>query len=365
MRYLLMACVLVQAMLSDRVVSGQEAPRCKGTMEWHDGVCRYPRDIEESKRRLAPTVGRPAAHPRMQAGQPSAKAGSSSRANPADIKWVRLAGGRFTMGANADQDLLAGVRRPAHAVRVPVFMMARTETTVAQYQMCVRAGACAAPHWDDRTCYVCPARDQSLILSQADAAAALQRMLTGPRPSKCDWECGKCPLPEGFRGPRQPMSCVNWEESRAFCAWAGGRLPSEAEWEYAARSGGLLRDYPWGNTVSGGCALAIEPDLVTPPGGVGAGCGRGTTWPVCSVPRGNSLHGLCDLIGNVWEWVEDAFHRDYRGAPADGSAWTDGLGASHVMRGGSFHGTQTATYRFAWESGDSSYDLGFRCAADY
>jgi formylglycine-generating enzyme required for sulfatase activity len=70
----------------------------------------------------------------------------------------------------------------------------------------------------------------------------------------------------------------------------------------------------------------------------GDGCGRDSTWPVCSKPSGNTTHGLCDMAGNVWEWVQDWYHDSYDGAPTDGSAWETPTGSYRVFRGGSWLG---------------------------
>ena len=98
----------------------------------------------------------------------------------------------------------------------------------------------------------------------------------------------------------------------------------------------------------------------------GKGCGQGRTWPVCSKPRGNTAQGLCDLAGNVGEWVEDCYHESYQGAPNDGSAWTILCGKTRrVLRGGSWRSLpdyvrtanrhrQFPTYR--------NFSNGFRCA---
>jgi len=124
------------------------------------------------------------------------------------------------------------------------------------------------------------------------------------------------------------MNCMDWDQAVAFAAWAGGRLPTEAEWEYAARSGGRSQAYPWGN------AEATCDRAVMNAGGVG--CPLDHTAAVCSKPAGNSSHGVCDLVGNVWEWVQDGWHDTYRGAPSDGSAWEDGASGG-VIRGASWY----------------------------
>ena len=206
-------------------------------------------------------------------------------ANPNQEKdcfvWVFIDGGAFAMGSNdGDSD-----ERPVHTVQVASFEMARTEVTIGQYEQCVEAGRCTDPGGS----------------------------------SKCNW--GRLDRDD------YPVNCVTWDQARAYAEWVGGRLPTEAEWEFAARSRGQAIAYPWGEEQAT-CDLAIMND------GGGRGCGTDLMRPVCSSLAGNTEQGLCDMAGGVWEWVEDRYGI-YDDAFDDGSARTDG-GAGRVFRGGSW-----------------------------
>ncbi|PIR16530.1 MAG: hypothetical protein COV48_09700 [Elusimicrobia bacterium CG11_big_fil_rev_8_21_14_0_20_64_6] len=248
---------------------------------------------------------------------PAAFALLALAAAPADktqIDWVRVPGGAFEMGG---EDYPR--EKPVHTVRVREFEMGRTEVTNRQYQACVEAGACTLP----------------------------------------DLNC----LAPSLRGHEQPAVCVSWFQARAFAKWAGGRLPSESEWEYAARSAGRAQRYPWGDSPPT-CHRAVFAENPYKPG-----CGRGSTWPVCSKPRGNTKQGLCDMAGNVWEWTEDWYHDSYEGAPSDGSAWLGKSTSSFRSdRGGQWDGLAVNLRVFGRDSEDpeiiSERGTGFRVARD-
>lgn len=216
------------------------------------------------------------------------------------------------MGSNSGRDK----EKPMHGVKVGTFRMSKTEVTVAQYRACVKAGRCTKPN-------------------------------TG---KYCNW--GKA------RRGAHPVNCVDSRQSRAFCRWAGGRLPSEAEWEYAARSGGKDWKYPWGDEAAT-CYRTVMDRR-------GIGCGKKRTWPVCSKTAGNTSQGLCDMAGNVQEWTEDCWHDNYSGAPSDGSAWTKNCSSTfRVIRGGSllFNRQLEVVVRDSWApGGPDTYYLGVRCA---
>jgi len=209
---------------------------------------------------------------------------------------------------------------PYHEVMLSGYYMDKTEVTVDQYEGCMTAGSCTAP------------------LTDGDY---------------CNWGASG-------RGSH-PVNCVTWAQADEYCAWAGKRLPTEAEWEKAAR-GTDGRMYPWGNEDAT-CEYAVTDDLD------GYGCGTDSTWDVCSKsPAGDSPYGLCDMAGNVREWVSDWYDEDYySSSPSSNPTGPDG-GTDRVIRGGGFaiygYWARRASSRdFAYPSLDSA-DLGFRCARD-
>lgn len=230
-------------------------------------------------------------------------------------EWISLSGGTFTMGSNDGND----DEKPPHKVTVSSFKMLKTEVTVAQYRACVEAKGCTKPR-------------------------------TKAEESKCNW---------GYPDrDNHPINCVDWNQSKAFAVWLGGdaRLPTEAEWEYAAR-GEKGRKYPWGDTPEASCERAV----IDSPLDVGMGCGKHSTWPVCSKTPGNTPEGLCDLAGNVLEWTEDwdgAYSKDDKNDPSGPVT-----GENRVLRGGSWLDLASvmrgANRRRFW-SRYNAYTVGFR-----
>ncbi|HBB67837.1 MAG TPA: hypothetical protein DCZ93_11180 [Elusimicrobia bacterium] len=193
------------------------------------------------------------------------------------IEWVTLNGGNFTMGNDSGEKGFEDTM-PVHEVAIKTFDMSKTDVTVEQYAECVIKGECTEP-------------------------------VTG---DYCNW---------GKAGRQlHPVNCVDWSQAEQYAKFKGARLPSEAEWEYAATSGGRNQKYPWGND---------EPTSEL------AVFNLNSTMPVCSKPKGNTAQGLCDMSGNVWQWVQDKYQDSYKGAPVDGSAF-EGAGSDRVLRGGSF-----------------------------
>jgi formylglycine-generating enzyme required for sulfatase activity len=228
---------------------------------------------------------------------------------------VKIPAGNFWMGCSPELDRSCQAdEKPGHRVFLNEFWIDRTEVTVAQYAECFNAGSCNKPAaWEN-----------------------------------CNW---------GKKGRgRAPVNCVDWLQARAFCQWAGKRLPSEAEWEKAAR-GTDGRKFPWGNRGQG-CKYAVMAQR-------GKGCGIKSAWPVCSKPSGNSPYGLCDMLGNVPEWVNDWYQNDYYGfAPVKNPAGPE-TGKERVVRGGSWYMSPVllgASRRQAVFPDGGAIDEGFRCA---
>lgn len=228
-----------------------------------------------------------------------------------NLIWVSVPAGSYMMGV----DSVFSNEKPVHEVSLPGFELTKSEVTVEQYAACVDAGQCSEP-------------DPGLY---------------------CDWDVA-------VRGYK-PVTCVNWHQAVNFCEWAGARLPTEAEWEYAARSGGQDFEYPWGNEEAT-CHYAVMDDG-------GNGCGEDDTWHVCSKTAGYTEQGLCDMAGNVSEWVQDWYHSDYSGAPDDGSSWETPEGEYRVVRGGKLI-SRGATMRTTYRDYDcpqcDMWNCGFRCA---
>jgi formylglycine-generating enzyme required for sulfatase activity len=234
--------------------------------------------------------------------------------NCPDLDFVALAGGAFSMGGLADR----ADSQPVHNVNVPDFELMRTEVTVGQYRACVNAGACDEPVTGDD-------------FNWSANAAALEN---------------------------HPINGVSWINAGQFASWVGARLPSESEWEFAAKSRGQNITYPWGDAAPN-CERANFSGC---DGDDGAGTSR-----VCSHGAGSSAQGVCDLAGNLYEWLQDERHVDYNGAPGDGSAWGADAnnGAIRVVRGGywDFGATRMrAAYRAFSGPTNRGYGVGFRLA---
>jgi formylglycine-generating enzyme required for sulfatase activity len=217
--------------------------------------------------------------------------------------YVRVPAGEFRMGSSSSDSEAVNDEKPQHVVYLDEFWIMQTETTSAQYQQCVDAGRCRA-------------------LSCSGAA----------------------------RGDH-PVMCVSWQDATDYCAWGGGRLPTEAEWEKAAR-GTDGRKYPWGNDAPTDRRLNYNMNI------------RDTT-PVGSYPTGASPYGALDMAGNVWEWVADWYEEKYYASSPARNPQGPASGQYRVLRGGSWYNAQQNVHAAYRNRGVPEFRLdalGFRCA---
>ena len=214
---------------------------------------------------------------------------------------------------------------PRHRVNLDAFWIDRTEVTNAQYAKCVEAGSCTPPRFDwSRT------HDTYYGDSTYD-----------------DY----------------PVVFVNWEQADAYCRWAGVRLPTEAEWEYAARGPEALI-YPWGNEFDGTRLNYCDTNCGDREADETFDDGYEDTAPVGSYPTGASWCGALDMSGNVWEWAADWFHQ-YGQGPDDNPTGPSS-GDYRTWRGGSWENTPKDTrsaIRNWIASRSTGESTGFRCAA--
>lgn len=251
------------------------------------------------------------------------------KTNPIDGKaMVRVPAGQFRMGTSQQQqsdlaaefELQVGSLRsesPQVTLSLPEFYIDQTLVTNADYKKFLDA------------------EPEQPVPFLANAIA-----------QPYNWDKATRTFPQGR--DQYPVVLVNWQQASAYCQWAGGRLPSEGEWEKAAR-GSDGRIWPWGNEWAADMANTAESNLKdeSPAGGY---------------PKGASPYGALDMVGNVWEWTS-SLDKPYPYNPNDGREDTQAPGL-RVTRGGSWlfgAVVSRAATRNSFEAMDSSLSIGFRC----
>ncbi|MFO0739891.1 MAG: SUMF1/EgtB/PvdO family nonheme iron enzyme [Labilithrix sp.] len=265
---------------------------------------------------------------------------------------TKINGGSYYMGSdepNADAN-----QKPPHQVKIAAYCLDLTEVTVAAYKSCSDQGECLRAgkqnFWKDIT--------------------KTQQELYDPL----------CNQNDPARRADHPVNCVDHAQAAKFCEHRGLRLPTEAEWELAAR-GYDGRTYPWGDDppnekLLNACGRECVGWMKEHPDPDNAGMGSmfagddrfANTAPVGSFPMGKSFFGNQDMVGNVWEWVAD-WYADYDPAAADSvqeNPHGPGAGETRVIRGGAWNGSQPSwvrpSYRYHAPPTMRSYGIGFRCA---
>ena len=244
-------------------------------------------------------------------------------------EMVPVPAGAFLMGSTEADPKAGDDEQPGHAVYLDDFWIDRIEVTHARFVQFLNAlgghaGACGG-----HDCAETQVEDKySHIL----------------------WQDERYRVEDGFED--HPATQVSWYGAQAYCAWAGARLPTEAEWEKAAR-GGDGRRYPWGDEAPD-CDRAQYGD-----------CG-GATVPVGGRLAGASPYGLLDMAGNVWEWVSDWYDPAYYAVSPERNPQGPDSGVRRVFRGGSW-GYLPAFLRAADRARNrptyAGFNVGFRCAA--
>ncbi len=222
------------------------------------------------------------------------------------MEMVYIPAGEFVMGSDVN-DLFADADEiPAHRVFVDAFWMDKIEVTNAMYVLCIDKGACTPPAQTDQ---------------YSEEAYA-----------------------------NHPLVGISWVQANAYCSWADRRLPTEAEWEKAAR-GIDGRMYPWGNENPKPALANFDQQ-------------QNETSPAGSYPQGASYYGILDMAGNVWEWVADGYSEDYYSISPKENPLSTAPVNRRVLRGGNWNSDASgirATNRFWAFPGRNDLD-GFRCA---
>ncbi|MCW3109762.1 MAG: Sulphatase-modifying factor protein [Segetibacter sp.] len=304
--------------------------------------------------------------------------------------WIK--GGEYLMGSSNQEG--RADEYPQHKVRVDGFWMDNTEVTNAQFKKFVEATeyittAEKAPDWDELKKQLPPGTrkpDDSILVASslvfippAQAVSLSDASQWWSWTKDANWRHPEGPNSSIERKENYPVVHISWDDAQAYCKWAGKRLPTEAEWEFAARAGLINQPYSWGNEdEEKGKAKANTwqghfPDLNTARDGF-----KGLA-PVKSFAP--NAYGLYDMAGNVWEWCSDWYQPNYyqqlKGSvvvnpkgPSSGLDPDEPTNPKRVVRGGSFlcHASYCSSYRVSARmktSPDTGLEhTGLRCVTD-
>lgn len=344
--------------------SAKQKPCCTPTRS--GAAAGSPRDVSASCSELARQAGS-GTHPSS-----SELSENINAANPAlsDEGMVEIPGGSFLMGGEGPETWQQDGEGPVRKVSVDPFLIDRCAVSNEQFSKFVAETGFVTEAERFGWSFVFHlhiSRKRREQLRQSQAVAGLEWWLAVPEAS---WKQPTGPGSDIGDIPDHPVVHVSWNDAQAFCRWVGKRLPTEAEWEYAARGGLEQKIWPWGNRLLKGsrhrCNI-FQGDF--PRKDTGKDGYKGTC-PVDEFePNGFGLH---NCVGNVWEWCEDWFSSEYHRIRSDLKSNPVGppAGTKKVQRGGSYlcHDSYCNRYRLSARIGNtpdsSGGNLGFRCARD-
>ena len=290
--------------------------------------------------------------------------GSGAPAPDADDSMIRLPGGTFLMGNGRADGYPKDGEGPVHPVTISPFRLDRTAVTNAQYAAFVAATGfrteSEAFGWSFVFGGLLP---DDFEETRAVAAAPWWRQVYG-----ADWRHPEGPQSSLDDRQDHPVVHVSWNDAMAYAEWAGKRLPTEAEWEYAARGGLEGFAYPWGPDREPGGTHLMNVFQGRFPGEPSPDDGYYGTAPVGAFPP--NAYGLQEMTGNVWEWCSDWFAPDYYRVSPPTDPKGPASGTNRLQRGGSYlcHESYCFRYRVDSRSGNTpdsaAGNVGFRCAMD-
>ena len=280
------------------------------------------------------------------------------------LSLVEVPEGRLQMGDDSEWSYPGDGEGPVHDVTLPAFRIDRYAVTNWQFGAFVDDAGWTT----DAERYAWSFVFGGLLpdefpLTRGVEGAPWWRQVMG-----ADWRHPEGPQSTVEDRPDHPVVHVSWNDARAYCAWSGTRLPTEAEWEAAARGGLEGQPFPWGDELEPGGAHQMNVFQGEFPGGNTGADGYFGTAPVNAFePNGYGLYNVC---GNVWEWCEDWLDVGYYGTSPATSPRGPASGRLRVQRGGSYlcHASYCRRYRvsarFGSEPDSTSGNVGFRVAAD-
>jgi sulfatase modifying factor 1 len=273
---------------------------------------------------------------------------------------VLLAGGDFLMGTDAPGGYPADGEGPVHRVRLTPFRIDPQTVTNARFA----AFVAATGHLTDAERYGWSFVFGGLLPDDFPPTRGVVDAPWWRQVDGADWRHPEGPQSDLGGREEHPVLHVSWNDAMAFCAWSGTRLPTEAEWEYAARGGRVRQRFPWGAELEPGGAHRMNVFQGVFPGGNTRADGYAGTAPADAFEPND--YGLYNMTGNVWEWCGDWFHPGSYAASRIDDPTGPSTGTHRVMRGGSYlcHASYCNRYRVDARSANdpesSTGNVGFR-----